>query len=54
MTKGRIEKIYKWLFDEDNPALTKWISTPIKKNQNLPVDILLTELDILKLITPEF
>lgn len=48
--KIALKKFYKWLFNEDNPVLTKWISTTIKKkNQKLPEDIL-TESEILKLI----
>ncbi|MDG6243594.1 MAG: site-specific integrase [Methanolobus sp.] len=53
--KVALKKLYKWLFDEDNPALTKWITTAIKKkNQKLPEDILLNEPNILKLITHDF
>lgn len=48
--KVALKKFYKWVLDEDNPSLTKWISTTIKKkNQKLPEDILI-ESDILKLI----
>jgi site-specific recombinase XerD len=48
--KVSLKKFYKWLFNEDNPDLTKWMSTAIKKeNQKLPEDIL-NESDIIKLI----
>ena len=48
--KVTLKKFYKWYCKEDNPELTKWIKTTVKKkDQRLPEDMLI-ESDVLKLI----
>jgi len=45
-----LKKFYKWYCKEENPELTKWIKTTVKKkDQKLPEEML-TEIDILNLI----
>jgi integrase/recombinase XerD len=48
--KVTLKKFYKWYCKEDNPELTKWIKTTVKKkDQKLPEDML-SESDVLNLI----
>lgn len=48
--KVALKKFYKWFCREENPELTRWIKTTVKKkDQKLPEDML-TELEILTLI----
>ncbi|HII79040.1 MAG TPA: tyrosine-type recombinase/integrase [Methanosarcina sp.] len=48
--KVALKKFYKWYFKEENPELTRWIKTTVKKkDQKLPEEML-TELDVLTLI----
>lgn len=45
-----MKKFYEWYCKEDNPELTKWIKTTVKKrDQKLPEDML-SESDVLNLI----
>jgi len=48
--KVTIRKFYKWYYNEDNPELTKWIKTTIKKKKQKAPEDILTENEILSLI----
>jgi integrase len=48
--KVAICKFYKWLLNDDNPELTRWIKTNIKKKNLKSPDDMLTEQDVLLLI----
>jgi len=48
--KIAIRKFYKWYYDEDNPEITKWIKTNIKKKRRKSPEDILTKDEILALI----
>lgn len=48
--KIALRKFYKWLLNDDNPELTRWIKTNIKKKNLKSSDDMLTEQDVLLLI----
>lgn len=48
--KITIRKFYKWYYNEENPELTKWIKTNVKRKQQKAPEDILTEAEIVALV----
>lgn len=48
--KITIRKFYRWYYNEDNPELTKWIKTTVKRTRQKAPEDILTEAEIQALI----